>query len=331
MAQGASMAAVSEFLHTALSPAQEAVFGKAFGEIRRTRAHGATVGTVLLGCTGYINGLARVAQNMLDLTNCDVLLMGAVYTQKVDRQANHMVVIGRARARQRAVNLHALFERWQGGGHPKAAAVSLRLDDPEFEGGKTPEEFMDQLVREICETQIKPEITAREFMTSPILTTSADEPLERVNVLLRQNDIQCLPVVDSGGHILGAIGRPEVDKALRQGLGERPVKGYMRTADICQVDLRTPLQEVTRQFVQGESKQVLVTEGGSGGGGGKEGGGGGGGGKLAGMITRTDLLRELDYYGSIHYFNKAFSMRLDDPNRQFIMSLRKKLKKHDQD
>mmetsp|Transcript_5093 Transcript_5093/g.7034 ORF Transcript_5093/g.7034 Transcript_5093/m.7034 type:complete len:623 (-) Transcript_5093:202-2070(-) len=313
MEQGASQQAIAEFLHTALSPEQEKIFAEAFQNLKRTQHHGATVATILIGCTGYINGLARVAQNVLELTNCDVLLMGAVYSQKVGKDANNMIVIGRARPRQHSVDLHSLFDAYGGGGHPKAAALSLRLNDPLLEG-KDPAEFMDHLVQVICQTQLKPEISAREFMTAPVLTTLTNETIAKVDQTLAMNDIHSLPVVDDDSIIQGLISRNEVGRALRQGYGSRPVKGYMKT-ETYKVDVSATLQEVTRVFVKGESTQVLVTDQG----------------KLAGMITRTDLLREYHFYSSIHYYNKAFSMRLDDDHRKFIMSLRKRLKKYDKE
>ena len=52
-----------------------------------------------------------------------------------------------------------------------------------------------------------------------------------------------------------------------------------------------------------------------------------GGGKVKGLITRTDMLRQHQYYDSLHYNNKAFSDKIAD--RKSIVELRKKLKAFD--
>ena len=46
-----------------------------------------------------------------------------------------------------------------------------------------------------------------------------------------------------------------------------------------------------------------------------------------GLLTRTDLLRQRAYYGSLHYHNKGFADPLE--NRATWLKLRKKLKKFD--
>jgi len=51
------------------------------------------------------------------------------------------------------------------------------------------------------------------------------------------------------------------------------------------------------------------------------------GGKLVGLITRTDVLRQHQFYSNLHYHNKAFSDKIS--SRKNIIELRKKLKKFD--
>ena len=49
--------------------------------------------------------------------------------------------------------------------------------------------------------------------------------------------------------------------------------------------------------------------------------------RVVGILTRTDLLRQRAYYGSLHYHNKGFSNSLAD--RQAWLKLRNKLKQFD--
>ena len=50
---------------------------------------------------------------------------------------------------------------------------------------------------------------------------------------------------------------------------------------------------------------------------------------VVGMITRTDLLRQHQYYdsGTLHYNNKAFADKISD--RKPLVALRRKLKEFD--
>lgn len=54
-------------------------------------------------------------------------------------------------------------------------------------------------------------------------------------------------------------------------------------------------------------------------------------GKLAGLITRADVLRQHRFYDGLHYHNRAFATPVDSPIRKFLSNLRKTLKKYDVD
>ncbi|CAN0060172.1 unnamed protein product, partial [Phaeothamnion confervicola] len=173
MGQGASQQAVAEYGHAALSREQQSIMADAFQGLNRTVHNGATVATTLIQCDGYVNGMARVAQNIMDATDADVLLLGAFYAQRRGRDPNHMVVIGRARARVGQINLDRLFKTYGGGGHAKAAAASFRLDDPTLPGGGlwTPQEILEAF-RPGAKKMITKEEVAEDIMTAPVLTCS---------------------------------------------------------------------------------------------------------------------------------------------------------------
>lgn len=54
-------------------------------------------------------------------------------------------------------------------------------------------------------------------------------------------------------------------------------------------------------------------------------------GKLAGLITRADMLRQHQFYDDLHYHNRAFATPVDSPVRKLLANLRKRLKKYDDD
>jgi nanoRNase/pAp phosphatase (c-di-AMP/oligoRNAs hydrolase) len=76
---GASQAAIAEHAHNSLSTEQQGVLTQALMYTNSTVVHGVTVSTVLLSADGFINGLAAVTQDALELSSSDVFLLGLVY------------------------------------------------------------------------------------------------------------------------------------------------------------------------------------------------------------------------------------------------------------
>jgi nanoRNase/pAp phosphatase (c-di-AMP/oligoRNAs hydrolase) len=76
---GASQAAIAEHAQASLSQEQQGVLTQALLNTNATEIHGVTVSTVLLKADGFINGLATVAKDALELSSSDVFLLGVVY------------------------------------------------------------------------------------------------------------------------------------------------------------------------------------------------------------------------------------------------------------
>jgi nanoRNase/pAp phosphatase (c-di-AMP/oligoRNAs hydrolase) len=82
MSQGASQTAIAEHGQSSLSIEQQGVLTQALVNANTTVAHGVTVSTVLLQADGFINGLAAVTQDALELSSSDIFLLGLVYKAK---------------------------------------------------------------------------------------------------------------------------------------------------------------------------------------------------------------------------------------------------------
>jgi nanoRNase/pAp phosphatase (c-di-AMP/oligoRNAs hydrolase) len=82
MGQGASQTAIAEHGQSSLSTEQQGVLTQALVNTNTTVAHGVTISTVLLQADGFINGLAAVTQDALELSSSDVFLLGLVYKAK---------------------------------------------------------------------------------------------------------------------------------------------------------------------------------------------------------------------------------------------------------
>jgi hypothetical protein len=82
MRAGASQSAIAEHAHATLSGEQQLVLTQALSQINTTIVAGTSVSTVLLRAEGFVNGLAAVTKDVLDLSSSDVLIMSVVYDSK---------------------------------------------------------------------------------------------------------------------------------------------------------------------------------------------------------------------------------------------------------
>ena len=82
ISQGASQTAIAEHGQSSLSAEQQGVLTQALVNVNSTVVHGVTIATVLLQADGFINGLAAVTQDAMELSSSDVFLLGLVYQAK---------------------------------------------------------------------------------------------------------------------------------------------------------------------------------------------------------------------------------------------------------
>ena len=245
-----------------------------------------------------------------------------------------MTIIGRVKAgvNVRNVNLNRLFQQFNGGGHPKAASATAKLED-ESEA----EKVLQGLVDELIETSLDQQLRVGDFMQSPVLSAKPTMTEKQIEDLFIRYDVRALPVVDDNNEVIGLVSYKEVsaakmrlinkqekrlrqiEKAVADGRKlpeDRPlesaVKGWMKQK-VELADASMTMAEVEQLLLETDVGCVpVVAEGTK---------------QLVGMVTRTDLLRQHRYYSSLHYHNKGFSDSI--AARKPIIELRKRLKKFD--
>lgn len=245
-----------------------------------------------------------------------------------------MTIIGRVKAgvNVRNVNLNRLFQQFNGGGHPKAASATAKLED-ESEA----EKVLQGLVDELIETSLDQQLRVGDFMQSPVLSAKPTMTEKQIEDLFIRYDVRALPVVDDNNEVIGLVSYKEVsaakmrlinkqekrlrqiEKAIADGRKlpeDRPlesaVKGWMKQK-VELADASMTMAEVEQLLLETDVGCVpVVAEGTK---------------QLVGMVTRTDLLRQHRYYSSLHYHNKGFSDSI--AARKPIIELRKRLKKFD--
>ncbi|MEO1005900.1 MAG: CBS domain-containing protein [Cyanobacteria bacterium J06638_38] len=262
MEQSANVAIVAEYNDPGLSIQLQDLFKEALDNLQRTTVQGYTVASVLLESAGFVRGLSSLIARLIDLTESDVLLLGHQY-RKSDQ--HKLVVIGRSRLAE--TNLNELFEPFGGGGHAQAASMSITTNNPE----QTFQELLAQL-----SAQIPHPPTARDLMSSPVRTIRPEITIDQAQRILFRYGHSGLSVVDENDRLVGVISRRDLDLAIHHGFTHAPVKGYM-SRNLKTITPDTGLPEIESLMVTYDVGRLPVIDEG----------------ELIGIVTRTDVLRQL--------------------------------------
>lgn len=268
MEQGANLRAIADYVEPGLPLDMQDILSTVLEDLQSETIHGFTLSYVMLSLSEFVPGLSSLASYVANLTESDVLLLGARYG-RMDNGEERMTVIGRSRgsALNPAINLHDLFSPLGGGGHPRAASLTLRTVNPG--------EILSQLIKGVRE-QVPHPPTARELMSSPVRTIRPDTTIEEAQRILLRYGHSGLSVVDAYGELLGIISRRDLDIALHHGFSHAPVKGYM-TSNLKTITPDTTLPEIESLMVTYDIGRFPVLDKG----------------ELVGIVTRTDVLRQL--------------------------------------
>ncbi|HYX19091.1 MAG TPA: CBS domain-containing protein, partial [Nostoc sp.] len=199
----------------------------------------------------------------VELTEIDALLLANEYA--LDESDSRLTVIGRSQIPK--TNLNVLFQLLGGGGHSQAASLNLR--------GVDSEAILKQLIDSV-KAQIPHPLTARDLMSSPVRTILPETTIAEAQRILLRYGHSGLSVVDAQGQLVGIISRRDLDIALHHGFSHAPVKGYM-TTNLKTIAPDTTLPQIEALMVTYDIGRLPVLE--------NE--------QLVGLVTRTDVLREL--------------------------------------
>mmetsp|Transcript_13297 Transcript_13297/g.31500 ORF Transcript_13297/g.31500 Transcript_13297/m.31500 type:complete len:847 (+) Transcript_13297:88-2628(+) len=263
------------------------------------------------------------------------------------RRQSTMIIIGRVKAgiNTKDVNLNTLFQQFGGGGHAKAASATVRLGDESDAG-----DILEGIVAEMIDISLVKQPTAGDFMTSPVLSAKATMTEKHVEDLFIRYDVRSLPVVDDDNNVIGLVTYKEVaaakqrlwnkeQKRIRQeaklaadiAAGKNVTKGHDKNVAMQRqrnqgsalkgwmlqhvevVEASKTMAEVEALLLDADVGCIPVVADGTM--------------QLVGMVTRTDLLRQHQYYDGLHYHNKGFADSI--AARKPIIELRKRLKKFD--
>ena len=134
--------------------------------------------------------------------------------------------------------------------------------------------------------QIPKQSTAADIMTTSIFTCRPADTMEEARSLMLRVQKKATPVVDEAGMLMGMLKYRDVVKAAQANKAEQKVNAWMRrTQEITTVREATSFEELERVLIEDSVGRLPVVDS---------------GGKLLGLVTRTDVLRQHNLYGSMN-------------------------------
>ncbi|MFN6394501.1 MAG: CBS domain-containing protein [Aphanizomenon sp.] len=263
MEQGANLSVISTYRDPGLSPQLQQLLSQALENLEYVCLRGYTIAWVMIKTDDFVPGLSGLASEIIDLTETDAVLLANEYP--LSEEDWRLTVIGRTQIPQ--TNLNSLFQTYGGGGHSQAASFNLRTTDSQ--------PILQELLAEL-KAQIPHPPIARDLMSSPVRTIRPETTIAEAQRILLRYGHSGLSVVNNQDLLIGIISRRDLDIALHHGFSHAPVKGYM-TSNLKTITPDTSLPEIESLMVTYDIGRLPVLDHG----------------QLVGIVTRTDVLREL--------------------------------------
>jgi tRNA nucleotidyltransferase (CCA-adding enzyme) len=253
---GARQELLATFLHTPLGEDERELLGELMEQATAHDVAGVQVLVAAVSWPAYVEGVSNLAHKLVDLTDCQALLLLVEMDERV---------FCVARSRTPDFDADAASAALGGGGHAQAASAI-------FKGSL---EEAHALLLEALPNAVRQPLRARDVMSRPVRSVDPDETVARAMVVCQRHG-QSGILVTKGERLVGAVGREDLDKAIGHGLSHAPVKGIM-SGRVPTADENTPLAELQRLLGASAEGRVAVLAGD----------------KVAGVVTRSDLLRAL--------------------------------------
>lgn len=283
---GANLNAVSSYLNRELTGKELTLLIDLLGSINTVNINGIEMAFACVDETGFDGERGTVVHKLQDVENYPVLF--AMF------QSGEKVRI-LARSRLEAINVNKLLGHFNGAGHSSAA--SARVDNV------APDRIKKEIIR-LIEKSVRPKVYAKDIMTSPVMTVTQDETVRAVMKKLKDAGYKGAPVLDSSEKIVGIVSSRDLKKAILHDMGHSRIKGYMATQLVTAKE-NTPLHELKSILTEKGKGRIPVIKGK----------------RLAGIVTRTDVLKK------VHSSLFAGPAKRDAKPEDLVAKMRKTLPK----
>ena len=264
LSKGANLNIVSSLISREISPEQVGILSDMIQAATRYSITGVEVLVTSVSRDTYVPDYAFLVQKMVKMENLDAIFA-------IARMEDKVYVVARSRIGE--VDAGSILEQMGGGGHPYAAAATIK--------NRTLTQVEHQLV-DLLYKNIRSRRLARDLMSSPPISVPADTSCRLASEMLTRYNINALLVTkpSTGGadtsDLEGFITRQVIEKALFHKLDQVPVSEYM-TTEVVTVGPESDLTEIQEKIIEHKQRILPVVE--------KN--------RNLGVITRTDLLNIL--------------------------------------
>ena len=255
LGQGANLNTVADFVTQELTAEQVSLLNDLLHSLVSINCNGIDVHIAHASLEYYLNDVSALAHRIRDMEELNILFL-------VIGMGSRVYIV--ARSRTPDVNAGELMLEFGGGGHATAASATVK--------DQTVIQVLDKL-KHLLRSRVNSQRSASDIMTAPVKYITDDITISEAKELLDRYSFNTMPVM-KGDAMIGFISRQVVEKAIFHHLGESPVTDYMQT-EFISASIHTPLGDVKDALVSGNQSFIPIFSNSA----------------LAGIITRTDLLR----------------------------------------
>ncbi len=261
LSKGANLNVVSDLIARELSPEQVVLLNDMIQAIARYNISGIEIIVTSITLERYMPDFAFLVQKMVKMENIDAIFA-------IARMENKIYVVARSRINE--VDVGAILAEIGGGGHPYAAAASIKKE--------TLAQTEAKLIQILYE-KVKARRQAKDLMSSPAISINADVTCKKAQNIITRYNLNALLVtekVDATEEFRGYITRQVIEKALYHKLDQVQIRDYM-TTEVATVGPDADLLEIQEKIIDHKQRILPVMQGAN----------------IIGVITRTDLLNIL--------------------------------------
>jgi tRNA nucleotidyltransferase (CCA-adding enzyme) len=254
---GARQDLVELYLHTPLAAGERDLLQALLGELEPLDAGGDEVLLAAARWPEYVEGVSNLAHKIVDLTDARTLVLLVEMDERV------FAVV---RSRNERIDAAELAQALGGGGHAQAASAIAHLSLEDARAA----------VLRVLSGLPGSGRRARDLMSTPARAVGPDETVGDAMGLCQRHKQSGVFVVDRE-RVVGAVSREDLDKAIGHGLAHAPVRGVM-SARVVSAGEDATLPDLQALVTAADDGRVAVLRGDA----------------LVGVVTRSDLLRELE-------------------------------------
>lgn len=257
---GADLNVVAEYVQSRLNQEQLDVMNDLIRSIEWLNINGVDIALATATADHFVEDLAYVVSRVMELENLSALIV----LVRMDRR---VYLIGRSRTK--ALDLADVARQFGGGGHANAASASIRE--------MTLVEVREKLLA-ILNEKVEALSRVRDIMQYPVVTVGKEDTIQTAEKTLTLFNLNTLPVVDHDIPV-GLITRQIVEKAIHHKLSETHVEDLMaQEFSVTAPDVY--FKTIAPVIIEEKQKLIPVVDTENG--------------RLAGIVSRGDLLRTLE-------------------------------------